>query len=176
MTLAVSIKLKGDKAIKKDLKRIRKSVVPKLETRAINKAASRANTETKREVAKKLGIKVGLIGRRIKVKKGKGLSGRARLIALMLPIRASDVGKPRQTKAGAKAGKFFFAKHFVAQTRGGSVGIFTRKGRSRLPIKATTIPIDPPFKTVADKHVFKTAAIEFKKEFERLARVALKRK
>jgi len=52
----------------------------------------------------------------------------------ILPVRASDVGTPRQSRLGARAGKHFFSGAFVATMPSGHIGIFKRRTQSRLPI------------------------------------------
>lgn len=47
------------------------------------------------------------------------------------PVKASYLGKPRQTKAGARAGQHAFPGAFVATMKSGHVGIFKRAHGSR---------------------------------------------
>ncbi|NSX83905.1 phage tail protein, partial [Wolbachia endosymbiont of Atemnus politus] len=50
-------------------------------------------------------------------------------------VKAGKLGKMRQTKIGARAGKHMFKGAFVATMRGGHKGIFTRMGKKSLPIE-----------------------------------------
>lgn len=191
MSFAVAVKTHGVKEIRRDLKRIRKDLTPKLERRALNHAARKANTEIRRTMAARTGIKQRLIGRRIKVRLIRGAGPQvARLVILTRPMPIARLGRPSQTKQGAKVARAVVPGAFVARLKSGHLGIFERKqkksrrvgpgARSRphdryaLPIKEVTIPIDPPFYKIANRAVFGTAAREFVKEFERLARRAFR--
>lgn len=57
------------------------------------------------------------------------------------PVKASYVGKLRQLKKGARAGRHFFERAFVASMSTGHVGIFKRRGQSRLGIVEQVVPI-----------------------------------
>lgn len=58
------------------------------------------------------------------------------------PVKAAYLGTPRQTPAGARAGKHFFDRAFVATLKSGHVGIFKRTGKSRLPIESQTVRLE----------------------------------
>jgi len=58
-----------------------------------------------------------------------------------VPVKASYLGKPRQSRLGAKVGRHKFDGAFVATTPTGHVGIFKRAGRSRLPIEEQVVKL-----------------------------------
>jgi hypothetical protein len=49
-----------------------------------------------------------------------------------VPLRASDVGKPRPTRAGVTVGKHKFPGAFVATMASGHTGVFKRQGIKRV--------------------------------------------
>lgn len=57
----------------------------------------------------------------------------------MSPIRTGYLGAPRQQKRGARVGKHSFPGAFVASRDSGYTGIFTRRGKSRLPIEEQVV-------------------------------------
>jgi hypothetical protein len=81
-------------------------------------------------------------------------------------VKASYAGRLRQEDWGAAADKFFFPGSFVARMRSGHVGIFSRRGRSRLPIDEqginlmATVPRVPPLLAGLDAYWAKRFAEE----------------
>lgn len=109
--------------------------------RAINKTITWAVSQGLRAIAKQHDIPLkALTGRR------RGRTRRASRRNMTgiawfgtLPVRASDVGTPRQNRLGARAGSHFFPGAFVATMHSGHIGIFKRAGYSRLPIKEQVV-------------------------------------
>jgi hypothetical protein len=73
------------------------------------------------------------------------------------PVLAAYVGSPRQTAAGARSGRHFFERAFVATMLSGHRGVYRRDvshrryrrvprpnvwGSSQLPLKEQTVPLD----------------------------------
>lgn len=104
--------------------------------RAIRKASTFGRGRVSRAVASVHGIpQKGLKKRsRVTVSKVKtdarfGVS--AYIWVGTLPLRASDVGKPRQTRAGVTVGKHKFPGSFIATMPTGHTGVFKRQGVKR---------------------------------------------
>ncbi|MEW8253769.1 MAG: phage tail protein [Candidatus Thiodiazotropha taylori] len=57
------------------------------------------------------------------------------------PIRAAYLGALTQQKAGAKSGKHFFDRSFVATMPSGHRSVFIRRGKTSLPIREQSHPI-----------------------------------
>jgi len=57
------------------------------------------------------------------------------------PVKASYLGKPRESNRGARVGRHSFEGAFVATTPSGHIGIFKRRGRSRLPIAEQVVKL-----------------------------------
>ncbi len=187
------VDVKGIGKIQKDLDRIQ-SLNPRLTARALNFAARKINTLTKKEVSAAVGIKQKVIGGRIKIRQAKGgktFQPFATVTVLLLPVRAALLGKERQTARGARVAGAIFPGAFVSRMKSGHRGIFIRRQSTRpvgpgartrprergaLPIDEVTVPINPPFERIARKHVFRSAPVFFRREFERLAGVALQGK
>jgi hypothetical protein len=104
--------------------------------RAINKTLTWAVSHGLRAIASANDVPLkALRGRRRGRKRNasrRNLTGQAWFGTL--PVLASDVGKPRQTRLGARAGKHAFPGAFVATMPSGHIGIFKRRSASRLPI------------------------------------------
>jgi hypothetical protein len=118
--------------------------------RAINKTLTWAVSQGLRAIARENDIPLkALRGRRRGRKRN---ASRRRLTGTAwfgtLPVRASDVGAPRQTRAGARAGKHFFDRAFVARVTSGHIGIFKRAGHSRLPILEQVVRLQAADKAI----------------------------
>lgn len=175
MSFTAAIKVKGVKEIKRDLKRIKRDITPKLEQRAINFAIRRGNTDIRRRASAALGIGQKALKRRIKIRKAK-LNGSGLVVVLVKPILVSTLGKSRQTRQGVSVARAVYPGSFKAVTRRGFDGVFERITKSRYPIKPVTIPVDPILTNKARQSVFNYMPGEFVREFERIARVALRGK
>jgi hypothetical protein len=113
--------------------------------RAINKTLSWAISQGLRAIARESDVPLSVLRRRRRGKLHRAfrreLSGAAWFG--VLPVRAGDVGKPRQSRLGARVGKHFFDKAFVATMSTGHTGVFLRQRASRLPIKEQGVYLTP---------------------------------
>lgn len=118
-------------------------VANKAAYRAINKTLKWLDTQGRRAVAKEFGLPVRAMTRAKRIKRVNATSRRLSGILWLgiAPVKAAYFGKPRQLKKGAKAGKKTFPGAFVATMRSGHIGIFRRKGKSRLPIREVRVPL-----------------------------------
>jgi Prophage minor tail protein Z (GPZ) len=111
------------------------------EKRAISKTTTKARSELVKDVARQNDITQKVIRQFRSVRK----ISRSRLTGIAWlgykPIKASYVGRPRQTKRGARVRRFFFEGAFVATMPTGHVGVFKRKGKERLPIAEQVIEL-----------------------------------
>jgi hypothetical protein len=57
------------------------------------------------------------------------------------PIRAAYLGRLAQLRAGARAGKHFFHKSFLATMPSGHQSVFIRMGKNSLPIREQSHPL-----------------------------------
>lgn len=142
--------------VKSDIKRVRASVkkwhkeaVPVAAYRAMNRAVAKSKTATSRQLSKETGFKVGVVKRFVHVFK----ASRKRLVAT-LKVRGRRIGvfslrnpRVKQQKKGItyKIGraKKYVDGGFIATMPGGHKGIFSRKGRSRLPIEEEKLMSNP---------------------------------
>lgn len=117
----------------------------------IKRAARNTINQVTRELKKELGGTIprehgtSITGfRRYRSKSTLAKVGRKRIQGITWiggnAIAAAYAGKPRNVKGGAKAGRFFFAKSFVATMKSGHKGIFQRISGSN-KIKEVTIPL-----------------------------------
>ena len=117
--------------------------------RTVSKATRFAVGEVRKGISASLGIPQKVLRDRRRIASRPGL-----VWVGIKPIAAAYLGKPRQTKRGAKAGRMSYPGAFVSKTSSGHVGIFRRvlpstrwsKGRSRkwapnLPLEEVKEPI-----------------------------------
>ncbi len=111
------------------------------EKRAVGKTTTKARSELVKDVARQNQITQKIIRRFRSARK----ISRSRLTGIAWlgyrPIKASYVGKPRQTKRGVRVRRFFFEGAFVATMPSGHTGVFKRKGKERLPIVEQVIEL-----------------------------------
>lgn len=120
--------------------------VLKATKRAIRKTQTFAGSRAARAVAREHGIPVKALRQRRRVAKSKitarsrsGVSGYIWIGTM--PLRAIDVGKPRQTRTGVTVRKFRFQGAFLARMESGHLGVFKRAGAERLPIEEQHVPL-----------------------------------
>lgn len=144
--------------IERLLKDIDNKVVPRALPTAINKTLLKGRTKAVRDVSQDAKVKAKTIRGRTSIKKARRNKPKATFYIGILPIRASDLGKPRQLKTTARVGKHDFPDGFVATMPSGHVSIFKRKGQGRLPIKEQTVKLDGADKIAkrAFRHVMRT--------------------
>lgn len=105
--------------------------------RAIRKTAKFGQGRVARAIAGAHGIRQKVLKERARVTVSKvkadaryGVS--AYIWVGTVPLRASDVGKPRQTRAGVTVGKHKFPGAFIATMESGHTGVFKRQGIKRV--------------------------------------------
>jgi hypothetical protein len=121
------------------------SNLPKVVSRALNKTISSARTEMKRQIAKDIGIKAGVVDKSLKVTKASTTSFVARLNASgkRIPLINLITGKPPEPSRGKGRGVSYrlggktrrIPSAFVAtMPRSGHRGVFRRVGKEQIPI------------------------------------------
>lgn len=187
--MTVSLNIRGDASrILADLEQLEDKVVRKIAGRAINKAARDVRTQSLRKISHTFDVPRAALtgkkdssgrvrGRRFFLSMARRGQMTAAILALVLPLLSSRVGKPRQPtrKAAARSGRHQWPGAFAATMRSGYVGIFKRRGRERLPIVEQTVDIEPGASNIIRVEVETTGARSFQREFERLARVEIGR-
>lgn len=167
-------------SVKSDMKEILRDVQqhPKLIRQAaisaMNRAASRASTEVRREIAKEFKVPARAAKRRIKVLK----AGRGRLDASVSvgvkPFWPPNLGALKQTKSGVSVGRHRFPGAWVLAP--GHVGkksgkryphglVVSRLGAERYPLSVETIKIWPRAHEIAKITVERVTRVEFPKRF-----------
>lgn len=128
--------------------------------RAINKTLTWAGSQGLRAIAQANAIPLGSL----RGGRNKGRRGRSRIFPakrnyvsglLWLgtgPIKASYLKPLRQQPLGAMAGKHFFKGSFVAKMPTGHIGIFGRKGASRLPLREEYVRLTAAEKALDGVH------------------------
>lgn len=135
-------------------------------SRAMNRSMSRTMTQAKREIAEARNLRVGYVGKELRVKRATTRSLEAHIFARgkSIPLTALAT-KPVQLKAGVRAkvekrgSPHLFKGAFLAKMPNGKVGVFERKGktarrrpkrkgkggvyRTDLPIKEIRLPSIP---------------------------------
>lgn len=125
-----------------------KNGAPRVMVRALNKTASKAKTESSREIRKIVTLKAKTVNNAIKIQKAnfKNLSAKLTISGRPLPLYAYGV---RQTNSGVSVRvrkSKPIEKHksaFIARMKSGHIGVFKRRGRSRIPIDEKAGPSIP---------------------------------
>lgn len=120
-----------------------KDGVPKALSGAINRTVNKGRTEVKREIRKVYEIKAKDIPVRVVGSSRTRLSGAVIVADHMLALKQFRIRPPgvqrarkRIITATVRKGKGGAIPHgFVAQMESGHIGVFTRVGKSRLPIR-----------------------------------------
>lgn len=113
--------------------------LPRIMTRAINKAAAPARTEITRGLSKLTGMKIGRTKESVKIRKATFSNLRATISLSTGRIPLIDL-RARETKRGVTyrstktGGREKIPDAFLATVGAGHEGIFKRKGRPRLPV------------------------------------------
>lgn len=141
--MAVAISVKSNvKEVLRDYKGLRRDIKTKAIVRALNKSASKANTQVRRRIANESGLKQSYIKRKMQVIKASGLTLTAGLgandqHALTLAEWASKAEidkhlsgetKRRRTKTGRKRKRTPGLKHNAWKRRQTTKGVFIIKG------------------------------------------------
>lgn len=112
-------------------------------TRALNKTALWVKAQAAKEISKEKQIKLNLIRKRLRIFKAKTSRLDVLIRANLYNIRASSLGKMKQTRTGIKAGKHEFIGGFIATMPRGYKGAFKREGKTALPIQEVKLPLEP---------------------------------
>lgn len=166
MTVVFDVKA-DTKAMAKDLRKVRRSIQRKAVTTAINRTAARVQVQSRRELASSLNVPQKPLRARMKRTKATWTKPIARLYALSARLLLASIGKPRQTKAGAGAGRHRVAGAFVAKMPSGHLGVFKRRGGRRLPIREQGLELSPITERVVGRLMSAFAPPIFRKEFDR---------
>jgi len=149
--------LKGFRGYRKSL-RVLPAQINRAQRRAITKTLRWGGSFIGRTVAIQTGIPLKLITKgsgkreatrlRYDFPKRRETSGSVWIGAN--PVKASYVGKllQREDERGARAGKFYFDRAFIARLKSGHIGIFKRVGKKRLPIKEEAVNLQGVTPTV----------------------------
>ncbi|WP_410543331.1 phage tail protein [Wolbachia endosymbiont of Pentalonia nigronervosa] len=136
-------------------------------TRALNKTALWVKAQAAKEISKEKQIKLNLIRKRLRIFKAKTSRLDVLIRANLYNIRASSLGKMKQTRTGAKAGKHEFIGGFIAVMPRGYKGAFKREGKTALPIKEVKLPLEPEASKIIKDLVSYEVEKVFGKFFER---------
>ncbi len=132
--------------------------------KALNKTAIWLKSKAAKEISEE---KKSLIRKRLRIFKAKTSRLDVLMRANLYDIRASEVGKMKQTRKGAKVGKHEFIGAFTAKMPRGNSGVFRREGRKALPIQEVKLGLEPEASKIIKELVnYETEGI-FEKYFER---------
>lgn len=138
------------------------------QNRAINLSASWAITHSARRVAAAVELPVGVIKRRLKLKRKSTLKQMRAVISFgMNPVALSSLN-PRQTKRGVRAKKHFVPSGFIAAVaRTGQPAVWKRRTSTAYPIVFQKVEMEKEAKTIAEQLVLREAPLQFRKFFEK---------
>ncbi len=145
----------------------KKSIVELATMRALNKTALWIKSQAAREISEEKKINLNVIRKRLRIFKAKTSRLDVLMRANLYDIRASAVGKMKQTRKGAKVGKHEFIGAFMAIMPRGNSGVFRCEGRTALPIQEVKLALEPEASKIIKELVnYETEGI-FEKYFER---------
>ncbi|MBC6686702.1 phage tail protein [Wolbachia pipientis] len=135
--------------------------------KALNKTALWLKAKAAKEISEEKKIKLTIMRRRLRIFKAKTSRLEVLIRANLYDIKASLMGKMRQTKRGTKIGKHEFIGAFTATMPRGNSGVFRREGRTALPIQEVKLGLEPEASKMIKGLVnYETEGI-FEKYFER---------
>jgi len=138
--------------------------------RSLNKTALWLRTQATREISKNRRITQKIVRQRLRVLKASRGQLRSQVLASLGGVTATKVGKPRQTRTGAKVKQYNFPGAFVATMPGGHTGIYKRKRKTRLPIRELTVPLEPEssdiIESFLDNGVMQRFEVLFRRELK----------
>ena len=119
---------------------------------ALNRTAEFLKSRVSKEISTEQRIKLKLIRDRIRIFRAHKMNLASLLNCDFRGVRASDLGKPRQTKPGAVVGNRLFKGAFVATLKKSKEpGVYRRTTKKRFPLKAERIEIfDDALRIVQD--------------------------
>lgn len=143
MKLSVDIPAHARRAFEADM-RAELRLQERAAVDAINRVARGVRTRSARAIAHGRGLPVRLVNARVRIRKATRARPEARVWIGTYAIKLSRIGKPRQTKKGATAGKRpIIPSAFVATMPSGHTGVFKRRGGARLPIDEQQVQLMP---------------------------------
>lgn len=141
--MALRFQVKNDfsqvRRLSKDLKR---KIVPKATSSAINKTTQQMRTRVVREVAPAVGVIQKIIRARTRIERSKPKTLVATLIARVAGVSMIDIKPVSEGAGGVTAGKFHRQGAFISKDKTGKKRVFKRRGKSRLPIDKQTVSIE----------------------------------
>jgi len=191
--MTLEIRIEGDvQEMVRSLDDQQRRIVPAAQVSAINKTAAQVRTRAVRELARSKKLKARAVRKRFALIRATRRRPAALLrVKLAGGVPSSDLGAPRQTAAGARAGRHSFPGAFVATMPSGNTGVYRRlpaaarstgrdsKGRPRrhrLPIAEVRIPLNPEAEQITNRLVRTFAAGKFREIFARELRWRLQRR
>lgn len=149
-------------SINAERKKVKKAAV-----RALNKTALWLKAKAAKEISEEKKIKLTIMRKRLRIFKARTSRLEVLIRANLYDIKASLMGKMRQTKRGTKIGKHEFIGAFTATMPRGNSGVFRREGRKALPIQEVKLGLEPEASKIIKELVnYETEGI-FEKYFER---------
>lgn len=168
------------KDVMRDLSKAQREVVPESTVAALNRAASRMQTAAVRETASTLQIKPKVARGLLRFQRrdrARRLFWTAGIYVVIGDLPASKLGKMRQQKKGAKAGKYFFEGAFKATIKQSNhTGIYKRKGKPRFPIVEQRVKIRDKVEPIIIQKIQTVGIPEFNYEFHRQLQWRLRRR
>lgn len=110
-------------------------------SRAVRKTAQWVKTHLARNLSKELQIVQKVIRQRLRVYLRDRRSLQAKVWLGLYRVRASRIGRPRQTRAGVSVGRHRFPGAFIASMKSGHEDVYQRRGDARLPIDIVQLEI-----------------------------------
>ncbi|MBV2145270.1 MAG: phage tail protein [Wolbachia endosymbiont of Pissodes strobi] len=141
--------------------------VEKAAVSGLNKTALWLKAQVAKEISEEKKIKLTIMRKRLRIFKARTSRLDVLMRANLYDIRASEVGKMKQTRKGAKIGKHDFIGAFTAVMPKGNSGIFKREGRAALPIKEVKLPLEPEASRIIGNLVNYEVEKVFEKFFHR---------
>lgn len=135
--------------------------------KALNKTAIWLKSQAVREISKEKQIKLSLMRKKLRIIKARTSSLEVLILASLYDIRASSIGRIKQTRRGAKIEKHEFIGAFTATMPRGYKGAFKREGKTGLPIKEVKLQLEPEASKVIRDLVNYEVEKVFTKFFER---------
>ncbi|APR98965.1 phage tail protein [Wolbachia endosymbiont of Folsomia candida] len=143
------------------------SQVRLLAAKALNKTALWLKAQAAKEISKEKQIKLTVMRKRLRIIKARASTLEVLVKANLYAVSASSLGSMRQTKMGAKAGKYMFDNAFIATMPEGHRGVFKREGRTALPIKEVKLPLEPEASRIISELVIHEVEAVFEKFLQR---------
>lgn len=156
------------RGVKQHPKLIRQAMIA-----AMNRAATRAGTEVRREIAKEFQVPAKYAKRRIRISKAKAGRLNAAVHVAVKPFWPPNIGVMKQTRAGVRVGRHNFPGAFSLprghRTKAGkhlAHGMIAKRvGAERAPIEVQVIEIWPRAGEIAKAVVQRVSDAEFPKRF-----------